>query len=80
MPSCAVAICTNHCRNQASRGFKFYGFPKNPEVAAKWIAACNRKDPVNWKTGMPYAFIKGNILSPFCENGFEKDLNVNPLK
>lgn len=55
MPNCAVYGCNNQNKKKDNNEIKFYSFPKNEHLAAKWIRACGRKDKINLKNGK-YSF------------------------
>ena len=43
MGGCAAVICSNHSR----KGFRMFGFSKDPERRKKWIVHCRRD---NWES------------------------------
>jgi len=51
MPGCAVATCKNFNRNTKGTGIKYYRFPKNDDLAIRWINACHRQGKINLKNG-----------------------------
>uniref|UniRef100_A0A0A9WNX9 THAP domain-containing protein 6 n=1 Tax=Lygus hesperus TaxID=30085 RepID=A0A0A9WNX9_LYGHE len=73
MVCCAIAGCTNHGRHRKYKGIRFYQFPKNPELKAKWIIACGRADPLNVSTA--------NVCSVhFQDSDYQRDLKNELLK
>lgn len=51
MPNCSVATCTSHNKMKGATDIKFYGFPKNKDLAIQWAQACKRSDKINMKYG-----------------------------
>ncbi|KAL1488838.1 hypothetical protein ABEB36_014633 [Hypothenemus hampei] len=49
MPGCAVYGCKSYSRKTKGTDIRYYGFPKQGDICAKWIAACRRKDKFNTK-------------------------------
>ncbi|KAL1488225.1 hypothetical protein ABEB36_015180 [Hypothenemus hampei] len=49
MPGCAVYGCKSYSRKTKGTDIRYYEFPKQGDICAKWIAACRRKDKFNTK-------------------------------
>ncbi|GLG98444.1 Uncharacterized protein GBIM_05090, partial [Gryllus bimaculatus] len=44
MPTCCVRYCTNRSGNIGSGQFKYFYFPKDPELRKKWMMACGKNE------------------------------------
>ena len=52
MPACSVIGCKNRSENAKKNDIAFFSFPKNAEIASKWIEVCNKT--VNLKNGKSF--------------------------
>lgn len=68
MPNCAVFGCNNTNRKTKGTGVKYYTFPKNNDLAQRWLQLCSRKDQVN----LSHATI--------CSQHFPEECFLTPLK
>lgn len=52
MIRCAIYGCTNNTAITADPTIQYYCFPKHPEVAKQWIAACSfQENKIDINTG-----------------------------
>ncbi|KAL1489557.1 hypothetical protein ABEB36_013510 [Hypothenemus hampei] len=77
---CAVfgCNCDNKSKKNPISGVKFFHFPKNKDLAKKWLHATGRKDKVNLKNACVCS--KHFSESDFKENLQHKLLNYTPAR
>lgn len=76
MPGCALASCTNYNRNKKGKDIKYFRFPKNEDLANRWIVACRRKDKIKLKKVSNSTEFR-ILRIKYTSNNFEITLFVN---